>query len=419
LDAAQIIEDTIQKYSEFVNPALANVMRFAGFGDVEYAAEGTYVTDYSGNRYIDCLGGYGVFSLGHRHPAVMSAVEDQLHRMPLSSKIFFNKPLADLSQLLAEITPGQLKYSFICNSGAEAIEGAIKAARICTKRSEFICTIGGFHGKTLGALSATGREIYRAPFEPLLPGFRHVAFGDLGAVAETISERTAAVIVEPIQGEGGIRIPPDDYLPGIRNLCTNCGALLIVDEVQTGLGRTGKMFAVEHWGVEPDIMTLGKALGGGVMPIGAFVATSQVWEALFAQNPLMHTSTFGGNPLACAAAIAGINVTIDNDLPKLAVERGRYFMEKLHLLKGKYPQVVLDVRGKGLMIGVEFSHEDVGELVIGGLVRRGVIAAYTLNNPKVIRLEPPLIIGEEDIDCVVTAFDEAIAEAIETLEGIL
>lgn len=418
-EAERVIEETIEKYEKYVNPTLANLMRFAGFGDVEATAIRTTVTDYSGNEYIDCLGGYGVFSLGHRQSEVVAAVHEQLDCMPLSSKIFFSKPLADLCELLAEITPGRLQYSFICNSGTEAMEGALKAARICTGREEFICTIGGFHGKSMGSLSASGRDVYKSPFEPLIPGFVHVPFGDAQAVEEVISDRTAAVIVEPVQGEGGIRIPPDDYLPRLRDLCTQTGALLIADEVQTGLGRTGRMFACEHWDVEPDIMTLAKALGGGVMPIGAFVGTPEVWEAMFRENPLMHTSTFGGNPLACRAAMAAIHVTRYRDLPAMAAKRGAYFLDKLRTVWQKHSSAIADVRGIGLMIGVEFAHEDVGELVIGGLCRRGVIAAYALNNPKVIRFEPPLIITEEEMDKVVNALDEAVAEALEMLEGIV
>ena len=418
-DAEQIIDETIDKYTDYVNPTLANLMRFAGFGNVEESAQGTIVRDYSGNEYIDCLGGYGVFSLGHRHPEVVAAVKDQLDRMPLSSKIFFNKPLADLCELLAKITPGRLQFSFICSTGAEAVEGALKAARMYTKRTEFISTIGGFHGKSLGSLSATGREVYREPFQPLIPGFTHVPFNDVDVIEKAISDKTAAVIIEPIQGEGGIRVPSPDYLPKTRELCTKHGAVLIVDEVQTGLGRTGKMFASEHWGIEPDIITLAKALGGGVMPIGAFTATPEIWEAVFRENPLMHTSTFGGNELACRAAIAAINVTLRDNLAERAEKLGVGFIAKLRAVREKHPKALQDVRGMGLMIGVEFTHEDVGELVIGGLARRGVIAAYALNNPKVIRFEPPLIITEDEMDKVVAAFDEAITEAQEMLEGIV
>ena len=418
-NAEQIIDETIDKYKEYVNPTLANLMRFAGFGDVEWSAQGCIVTDVSGNEYIDCLGGYGVFSLGHRHPEVVAAVHAQLDRMPLSSKIFFGKPLADLAELLAEITPGKLKYSFICNSGAEAVEGAMKAARMCTGKARFIATVAGFHGKSMGSLSATGRDVYKLPFEPLIPGFVHVPFGDAKAVEDAFTDDTAAVIIEPIQGEGGIRVPPDDYLPKLRDLCTKHGALLIMDEVQTGLGRTGKLFASEHWGVEPDIMTLAKSLGGGVMPIGAFIATPEIWEAVFSENPLMHTSTFGGNPLACTAALTAINVIRRDNLSERSAGLGDIFIGKLRTVQQKHPKALAEVRGMGLMIGVEFTHEDVGELVIGGLARRGVIAAYTLNNPKVIRFEPPLIITEDQIDKVVGIFDESIAEALEMLEGIL
>ncbi len=418
-DPEQIIDETIDKYKEYVNPTLANLMRFAGFNDVEASAQGVIVTDVSGNEYIDCLGGYGVFSLGHRHPEVVAAVHAQLDRMPLSSKTFFNKPLADLAELLAEITPGRLKFSFFGNSGSEAVEGALKAARMFTGRNGFISTIGGFHGKSMGSLSATGRELYKSPFEPLIPGFTHVPFGDAKAVEDAFTQDTAAVIVEPIQGEGGIRVPSDDYLPRLRELCTANGALLIVDEIQTGLGRTGKLFACEHWGVEPDILTLAKALGGGVMPIGAFVGTPEIWEAVFSENPLMHTSTFGGNPLACTAALTAINVIRRDDLASRAARVGGGFIAQLRAVQEKHPKAVHDVRGMGLMIGVEFTHEEVGELCIGGLVRRGVIVAYTLNNPKVIRFEPPLIISEDDLTRVAAAFDESITEAIEMLEGIL
>jgi putrescine aminotransferase len=418
-EAEKIIDETIDKYTEYVNPTLATAMRFAGFGNVEWEASGLIVTDCSGNKYIDCLGGYGVFSLGHRHPEVVAAVKDQLDLMPLSSKLFFNKPYADLAEKIAGIAPGQLKFSFFCNSGAEAVEGALKAARIATGRTEIISTIGGFHGKSLGALSATGRDVYRTPFQPLVPGFVHVPFDDAAEMEKVISDKTAAVIIEPVQGEGGIRVPSDDYLPKVREMCTRHGALLIVDEVQTGLGRTGKMFASDHWGVEPDIMTLAKALGGGVMPIGAFVGTQEVWNALFRENPLMHTTTFGGNQLACRTALTAIEVTLRDNLPEHAATIGRYFMDALKNVQEKHPKALKEVRGIGLMIGVEFTHEDIGELVMGGLARRGVIAAYTLNNPKVIRFEPPLIIQEADVDTVVTAFDESVAEALEMLVGIV
>ena len=249
-----------------------------------------------GVEYLDFLGGYGVFSLGHSHPAVIKAVQEQLGKMALSSRVLFNQPQADLAEKLASITPGRLQFTFFCNSGTEAVEGALKLARLATGKTGIIGTLGGFHGKTYGGLSASGREVYRAPFAPLLPEFCHVAFDDVDAVACAINDDTAAVIVEPVQGENGVIVPHDDYLPALRQLCSERGILLILDEVQTGFGRTGKLFAADHYQVEPDIMTMAKALGGGIIPIGAFTATPEVWKA-FEPNPLLHSSTFGGNQL--------------------------------------------------------------------------------------------------------------------------
>jgi len=418
VDRERILEEVFEKYREYVNPGLANVLRFAGFGNIEESARGMRIRDMAGNEYIDCLGGYGVFSIGHCHPKVVAAVARQLDRLPLSTKIFFNKPLADLCEKLAQITPGRLQYSFICNSGTEAVEGAIKVARMYTGRQNFIATIGGFHGKSMGSLSASGRDIFKKPFSPLVPGFDHVPFGDTEALKEAVNEETAGIIVEPVQGEGGIRIPPRGYLRAIRDLCDERGILMIVDEVQTGFGRTGTMFAVEHEGIAPDIMTMAKALGGGVMPIGAFSATPEVWEASFHENPLIHTTTFGGNPLACVAALATIEVLQEENLPARAAEMGAFFLEQLRQVQARYPDIIKEVRGIGLMIGTEFEVEDVGELVIGGMARRGVVAAYTLNNPHVIRFEPPLIITREEIDTVVRVFEEAVTEAVEMLEGL-
>lgn len=400
---------------DHVNGGLARLMQFGGFGDVELSANGCVVTTASGNALLDFVGGFGVFSLGHRHPEVVAAVQHQLSRMPLSTRTFFNAPQALLAQRLAQITPGRLTYSFFCNSGAEAVEAAMKIARIATGRTDFISTIGSYHGKTFGSLSATGREAFRTPFAPLLSGFVHVPYGDWEAVAGAITDRTAAVIVEPIQGEGGIIVPPSGYLSQLRKICTDHGILLVADEVQTGLGRTGRMFGVDHEQVVPDIMTLAKALGGGVMPIGAAVATPEIWEATFGVNPLIHTSTFGGNPLACAAALAAIEATITQDLPAAADQLGRKLIAGLSAVQQEIPTAITDVRGLGLMVGVQFSVKDVAELTINGLARRGVIAAYTLNNPNVIRFEPPLIVTEEQLDTCVAAFREAAIEAHQML----
>ncbi|HLJ57680.1 MAG TPA: aminotransferase class III-fold pyridoxal phosphate-dependent enzyme [Chthonomonadaceae bacterium] len=417
-DTSAQIDAIIGLTKDFVNPGLARLLQFGGFGDVETSAQGCIVTTLSGAEYLDFVGGFGVFSLGHRHPRVVAAVHAQLDRMPLATRTFFNGPQALLAERLAAIAPGALQYSFFSNSGTEAVEAAVKIARIATGRTDFVSAQGGFHGKSMGSLAATGREKYRKPFEPMVPGYVHVPFGDLDAAAAAVTDHTAAIIIEPIQGEGGIVTPPAGYLSGLRRLCDERAVLLIVDEVQTGLGRTGKMFAVEHDDVAPDIMTLAKALGGGVMPIGVTMSTPEIWDRAFGENPLIHTSTFGGNPLACAAAMAAIEATIDEDLCANATERGAELMAGLGAIMEALPGVITAVRGQGLMIGIEFAVKDVAELTINGMARRGVIAAYTLNNPNVIRMEPPLIVTAQQIGTAVSAIGESIREAWEMLEGL-
>ena len=417
MNTEQVINETFEKYEQYLNPALARLFRFMGLAAVEWEASGDIIKDSNGKIYIDCLGGYGVFSLGHRHPAVVNAVKRQLDLMPLSSKILLNKPMADLGALLAEITPGDLQYSFFCNSGTEAVEGALKLARIYTGRPNFISTANSFHGKTLGALSATGRELFKAPFEPLLPGFRHVPFNDVEALQHALNDSVAAVIVEPIQGEGGIILPSEDYLPKVRAMCTQAGALLICDEVQTGLGRTGTMFAIEHTGVVPDILCTAKALGGGVMPIGAFTANARVWEP-YVTSPFLHTSTFGGNPLACVAAIETIGIIRDEQLPAQAARSGEYLQKGLQDLASIYPDVIAKVRGRGLMLGIELTKEGVGGFLISELIADGILVAYTLNNPKVIRLEPPLSISKASLERVLQSFQSAIAKAALIIEDL-
>ena len=412
-------QDVIEKYQKFVNPTQVALLKVGGFDHIEHRADGVTLTDLEGNTYIDCLGGYGIFSLGHRHPKVVEAVKRQLDLIPLGSKTFLNKPLADLSAKLAELSPGDLQYSFISNSGAEAAEAALKFARMASGKTDFISTEGAYHGKTMGALSVTGREVYRKPFEPMLPGGCFVPFNDADAIEAAITDRTAAVILEPVQGEGGIQVPSPDYFPRVREICDRHGVLLIADEVQTGLGRTGKMFAVNHWDVTPDIMTLAKALGGGVMPIGATLATPAIWNKVFHENPFIHTTTFGGGEMACAAALAALEVTVEEGLPARAAENGAYFLHGLQKIQAEHPNILKEARGLGLMLGVEFTDSDIGKLVIGTMVHRGVVAAYTLNNAKVIRFEPPLIITRAQIDQVLGVFAAGVQDAIDLLGDLI
>lgn len=417
--AERITAEVAHKYAQYVNPTALNLLRLAGFDRVEWTGTGAIITDLNGTDYVDCLGGYGVFSLGHANNRVIDATVAQMRRLPMSTKTFLNKPLADLCEKLAQLAPGDLQYSFISNSGTEAIEAALKFARLATGRLEIVTAQGSYHGKTLGALSASGRDVYKTPFAPMLGGFVHVPFGDVGALEQVMGGQTAAVLLEPVQGEAGIHVAPKAYLQAARKLCDTHGALLILDEVQTGLGRTGKMFASEHYGIAPDMMTLAKALGGGVMPIGATMATKAVWDKVFKENPFLHTSTFGGNEAACAAALETLAIIQEEGLAEQAARKGERLMAGLRDAQVKFPDLLTEVRGVGLMIGVEFADSDVGKLAIGSLVQNGVVAAYTLNNPKVMRFEPPLVITDEQVEFVIEMFAKALGEVQTLIEELL
>ena len=411
------VEETIEKYEKYINPAQARLFRFMGLGSIEASAEGWTITDSEGRTFIDFLGGYGMFAVGHRNPKVVEAVEKELHGMPMCGKVLFNRPMADLAEALAEITPGDLQYSFFVNSGTEAVEGCLKLARLATKRAKFVAAKDAFHGKTMGSLTATGRDLYRAPFQPLLNGFSHVPYGDLEALTEAVDEETAAVILEPIQGEGGIIVPPPGYLKAAKEICEAKGALLIADEVQTGIGRTGTWFGCNHDEVTPDLMSCAKALGGGVMPIGAIIGTPRAWEGLI-EAPFLHTSTFGGNQLACAAGVAAINYIKEEDLLTRSTEVGAYLKAGLQKIADEFPSVIKEVRGKGMMLGIELTKEGAGGMLMSLMIDKNVIVAYTLNNPKVIRMEPPLITPKEVVDEVLAKFHEAVQLTAEVIEDL-
>jgi len=374
---------------------------------VEWSGEGSIIRNIYGEEYIDCLGGYGIFSLGHRHPEVVRAVKDQLDRMPLHSQYLVNPITAEAGRRLAEVAPGSLRRTFFCNSGTEAVEGALKLARLHTRRQGFISAENSFHGKSMGSLSVTGRSVFREPFRPLLSDVTFVPFGDAAAIDTAIHRDTAAVILEPVQGEGGVIVPPDDYWPRVRAICSKRDVLLIADEVQTGLGRTGALFGVNHWGVVPDIMCLAKALSGGVIPCGSFTTTDEIFAA-FHGNPMWHSSTFGNNPLAATAASMAIEITVRDRLPERAARLGDALMRRLETLRSKHPEMILEVRGKGLLIGLEMRDEALGAALAEKLYARRVLVAYALNRPRVIRIEPPLNIPEDLLDRLVVALGESL-----------
>ncbi|MBI4052049.1 MAG: putrescine aminotransferase [Elusimicrobia bacterium] len=416
-EKAWVYKSTMDGYQNHVNPGIMEYRKSVStdYTSIEWSDYGNAFTDINGRKYIDLLGGFGIYNVGHRHPKVIKAVLDQLKRQALHSQELLEPFRAMLAKIVGDLTPGDLQYSFFGNSGAEAVEGAMKLAILHTGRKSFIAAVGGFHGKTMGALSATAKARFRQPFLPILPDCYHTPFGDAEAVedvlksADMVGNDIAAVILEPIQGEGGINVPPDDYLPRVRDLCDRYGALLILDEVQTGMGRTGRMFACEHWNVIPDILCLGKSFGGGVMPIGAFISNKTIWEHLF-QEPWLHSTTFGGNPLACVAAIAGIHVLLEEKLPERAERMGNYIIQKLKSLRRRFSKLCVDVRGKGLMIGMEFPSDEIGYEVAKGLFDDGVLVAGTLFNAKTLRIEPPLTITQQEVDKALGVIEKIFKE---------
>ncbi|MEO6991155.1 MAG: aspartate aminotransferase family protein [Candidatus Baltobacteraceae bacterium] len=409
----ELYDESYANFRAYVNPPLARVMKLSA-SPVAVRAHGTTIEDHAGKKYLDFAGGYGVFTLGHSHPRVVAAVRAQLEVMALSSKVMLDPLAGRLAKRLAEMTPGDLAISFFANSGAEALEGALKLARAATGRTRIVATEDAYHGKTFGALSASGRESYKTPFAPLLPDVVHVPFGDADALARAL-DGAAAFVVEPVQGEGGVNVPPDGYLARARRLCDAAGALLIADEVQTGLGRCGLLFECDREGVVPDVMALAKGLSGGVIPIGAYIARPGVWNAAYGKAPLIHTSTFGGSPIACAAALAALDVLVEDGLVENARLRGAELLEGARAIARDFPGVVREARGRGLLVGVELTSEGYGGTIVPEMLKAGVTAAWTLNAQSVIRLEPPLIVTSDEIARGLAALRRAVAVAGERL----
>ncbi|WP_217269777.1 putrescine aminotransferase [Neobacillus endophyticus] len=417
-EKSRIVSDSVENFGLYVNSAILKHRKAAStdFSFVEWEGEGAVFRDTKGREFIDCLGGYGVYLLGHRHPNVVKAVEAQIKRYALHSQELVDPLRGYLSKLVAAITPGDLQYSYLTNCGTEANEMALKLARIATGKKCFISTTNGFHGKTFGSLSASGKAVFREPYMPLLPGFYHVEFGNADEMEKMIKnleatgETVAGIMVEPIQGEGGVNIPPQNYFKRLRQICDEHDCLLIVDEIQTGMGRTGKMFGIEHFEVIPDIMTIGKAFGGGVMPIAAMVARPKFWTKL-EENPfLLGSSTFGGNPLCCAGAIAGIKTILEENIPEMAKDKGDYILSRLVQIQKEHSDLLVAVRGKGLLIGMQFANNEIGFELAKRLFTDNILVGGTLNNSRVIRIEPPAVISYEQIDQVLYGIHQHLEE---------
>ncbi|MBO8128172.1 MAG: aspartate aminotransferase family protein [Peptococcaceae bacterium] len=428
--------DVINKSKKYLSAPLASTYNYLHFDRQFVRARGVKLWDKDGKEYLDFVGGYGSVNIGHNHPRIINAIR-KIEETPKIIQTALQQLPAALAENLARVTPGNLQRTFFCNSGAEAVEGALKLARIATGRTHFIYCHNSFHGKTFGALSVTGRSKYQNPFKPLLADTTAVPFGDLEALEAALkTTNAAAFIVEPVQGEAGSIVPPDGYLKEALELCHKYGTLLIADEVQTGFGRTGYMFACEHDGIVPDILCIAKALGGGTVPAGAYITTDDIWQKAYGSldKALLHTSTFGGywgNAVACAVAIETLQIIFEEDLITNARELGAYFLKELAHLQNKHP-MVRDTRGRGLLIGLELtdigttskllnrlslgqldklSQEYLGTLVAINLVNKyHIVTIFTLNNPNVIRLEPPLLVTKEQIDYVLEALDDIFSK---------
>jgi len=359
-------------------------------------AEDSYIYTTDGRRYLDFLAGISVANIGHAHPEVVKAICEQaqrhLHVMVYGEYIQTQQVL--LARRLASILPASLSSVYFTNSGTEAVEGALKLAKKYTRQTQIISFHGSYHGDTHGSLSVTGREVYKTPFYPLLPEVSFLPFNDTAALKQ-IDPSVAAVIVEPIQGEGGVILPKKQFLPMLRNQCRKAGALLIFDEAQTGLGRTGKLFAFERFNATPDILVLAKALGGG-MPLGAFIASPKIMKCLSVDPPLSHVTTFGGHPVSCAAGLASLEIILKNHLADRAEKMGKKLRTGLTALAQKYA-VIEEIRGVGMMIGLVFSDEKVCEHFVVAARRAGLLLGYTLHTNRTVRMVPPLTLSDEEL----------------------
>jgi len=370
-------------------------------------AEGVWLLTTDGRRYLDFVAGIGVSALGHGHPAVLTAIDAQarrhLHVMVYGEYVI--EPQVRLAARLAQALPAPLSRVYFTNSGAEAIEGALKAARKFTRRHKTIAFDGAYHGDTLAALALSGNPAFRAPFEPLPGPVEHLPFGDERAL-DAIDATVAAVFIEPVQAEGGVRVPSAGFMRALREYCDRVGALLVFDEVLTGFARTGKLFAFEHFGVVPDIIVLAKALGGG-LPLGAFVARDEIQDVLAYDPPLGHITTFGGHPLSCAAGLASLDTIVQDGLARRAEAAGAALREELARWIG---DGIVAVRGLGLLVGIEFANPALARRFTAETIANGVIVNWTLNEDRVVRIAPPLVVSDDELDAGV----QAMAAALET-----
>jgi putrescine aminotransferase len=420
-------DETTGWYAEAINPSAVTDSRMLGETGSIVRARGAVLTDDRGVEYLDCLAGFGSVNVGHNHPELLAAL-DRVAELPGFLQIWPSAVTPALAVSLLRVAPGELGKVFLCNSGTEAIEAAIKLVRGSTDRPGLLSTTNSFHGKSMGALSVSGRTVYQKPFGPLLPGCERVPYGDVKALEKALRTKAfGGFFVEPVQGEGGIVLPPDGYLKAAERLCHETGTLLVVDEIQTGLGRTGTLFGCDRDDVAPDILCLAKGLGGGLVPIGACLARTEVWERVYGsrETAYLHTSTFGGGSRACAVGLKTLEILLRDRLAEHAERVGQRLIARLQDIADRYP-LIAEVRGQGLLIGIEFAVPRIGAgfareyagAVAAALLRQehNIITINTLNNPNVMRIEPPLIVTDAQADRVADAM-EAVARQHRSVLG--
>jgi len=403
-----VTEDTeiFESYAQHISWVYPSFLSRLGLNNIAVRAEGATITDSKGKTYIDCIGGYGIFNLGHNHPMIVQALVRQLNEKQLFTKPLITEISTKLAVCLSDISPGDLKCSFVCNSGSEAIDSAIKLARLNKGKKQIIAAEKAFHGYTFGALSASGIPSFKRFLGPMVPDFIHVPFGDIKALRDSVTSDTAAVLLEPVQHEAGVFLPSKDYFQEVRRICDDNDVILILDEIKTGFGKTGYMFACEYFGIVPDILVIGKSLGGGLIPIGALIAKEHLWKKYVLSFP-MSASSFAGNVLACRAALTTIQILQGETLIEDAMEKGRILLDAFREYSKKYPDIIKAVDGFGLLIGIEtVQPKKTLELSIE-MIRQGVLAVRAFGNPSVLMIEPPLVISRDQIEKVIWSFETA------------
>lgn len=392
--------DLFESYQRFINPSYISFLTKLGLNSIAIKAQGATITDSAGKTYIDCIGGYGLFNVGHNNPQIVRDITDQLNEGQLFTKPFITEIQVRTAETIKEIAPGDLNCSFILNSGSEAIDCAIKLVRLHRGGKTIITAQKSFHGHTFGALTASGISSFKKAFQPLLPGFVSVPFGDIESLERLISAETAAILIEPIQHEAGVVLPPDGYLQELRSLCDRCNLILILDEIKTGFGKTGRMFACEHYNIVPDILVLGKSMGGGLIPSGAVVASSHLWKRFGLSFP-MSASSYAGNVLACRACLSTIQYIQNFSLLQDCEEKGRVLLCAFKECVKQYPKVLRSTDGLGLLIGIETNSGKMAIRLAKEMIRQGILVIPAFGNSSVLMVEPPLVISIQQIHKVV------------------